>query len=50
LTDSANDDWETHFSKRYPDLAGLEMEETEIDSGASGTNPELGREMRIRDV
>ncbi|KAK4693179.1 hypothetical protein P7C71_g4171, partial [Lecanoromycetidae sp. Uapishka_2] len=47
---SNNDDWESNFSKRYPDLAGLEMVETEIDSGASGTSTVHGREMRIRDV
>lgn len=50
LTNSTNDDWEVNFSRRYPDLAGLKMVETEIDSGASGTNTGQGREMRIRDV
>ena len=50
-TDGPNDDWEANFSKRYPDLAGLEMVETEIDSGVAGTNaPPPSREMRIRDV
>ena len=49
--DGANDDWETNFSKRYPDLSGLQMIETEIDSGGRGTE-EQGRvkEIRIRDV
>ena len=28
------DEWEAHFSKKYPSLAGLEMVETEIDKGA----------------
>lgn len=50
VSEVPNDDWETNFSKRYPDLAGLEMVETEIDSGASGTNTGQVREMRIRDV
>lgn len=27
---SPTDDWETHFSQRYPSLSGLEMVETEI--------------------
>lgn len=35
-SDGADDDWETTFSKRYPDLSGLEMVETEIDGGAGG--------------
>ena len=49
--DGADDDWETTFSKRYPDLSGLEMVETEIDSGAGGANAQgSGREMRVRDV
>ena len=49
--DAADDDWETTFSKRYPDLSGLEMVETEIDSGAGGaTTPSNGREMRVRDI
>ncbi len=49
--DGADDDWETTFSKRYPDLSGLEMVETEIDSGAGGaTTQGNGREMRVRDV
>ena len=47
---SPNDDWETNFSKRYPDLAGLEMVETEIDSGNSITDGGSRRDMRIRDV
>ena len=47
-TDGPNDDWEANFSKRYPDLAGLEMVETEIDSGVANTPP--SRDMRIRDV
>ncbi|KAG8534042.1 uncharacterized protein KY384_000885 [Bacidia gigantensis] len=50
-----DDDWETNFSKRYPDLSGLEMVETEIDqggvaSGGGGTPNTLGREMRVREV
>ena len=48
--DGASDDWEANFSKRYPDLAGLEMVETEIDSGTLGANTPPLREMRIRDV
>ena len=28
---SANEDWETNFSRRYPSLSGLEMVETEIE-------------------
>ena len=49
--DGADDDWEATFSKRYPDLSGLEMVETEIDSGAGGASAQgNGREMRIRDV
>lgn len=39
----SEEDWEINFSKRYPDLSGLEMVETEIDSVA---NPGL----RVRDV
>lgn len=31
-----SEDWEKNFSKRYPALAGLEMVETEIDSGGGG--------------
>ena len=48
----ADEDWETTFSKRYPDLSGLEMVETEIDSGAIGnaSMPGNGRETRVRDV
>lgn len=49
--DGADDDWETTFSKRYPDLSGLEMVETEIDSGAGGASTQgSGRETRVRDV
>ena len=50
--DGANEDWEANFSKRYPDLSGLEMVETEIDSGAAGSASAQGsgREMRVRDV
>lgn len=49
--DGADDDWEATFSKRYPDLSGLEMVETEIDSGAGAASTQgNGREMRIRDV
>ena len=49
-------DWEANFSKRYPDLAGLELVETEIDGerpvgqARTGGNMGLGREMRVRDV
>ena len=46
-TDGANDDWEANFSKRYPDLAGLEMVETEIDRGG---NTGQGAETRMKDV
>ena len=50
-----DDDWETSFSKRYPDLSGLEMVETEIDhrdtsAGALGKSSGLGREMKVKDV
>lgn len=49
--DGADDDWETNFSKRYPDLSGLEMVETEIDGGVGGAGTQgSGREMRVRDV
>ena len=49
--DGVDDDWETTFSKRYPDLSGLEMVETVIDSGAVSANmPGMGRETRVRDV
>ena len=50
--DGADEDWEASFSKRYPDLSGLEMVETEIDSGAAGSAGAQGsgREMRVRDV
>ena len=49
--DGADDDWETTFSKRYPDLSGLEMVETEIDRGSGGVSMQgNGREMRVRDV
>lgn len=49
--DGTDDDWETTFSKRYPDLSGLEMVETEIDSGAGAASAQgNGREMRVRDV
>ena len=50
--DGADEDWEATFSKRYPDLSGLEMVETEIDSGATGSASAQGsgREMRVRDV
>ena len=53
-TDGGNDDWETNFSKRYPDLSGLEMVETEIDSGGgggvAGGEQGRGRGMTIREV
>ena len=49
--DGPDDDWETNFSKRYPDLSGLEMVETEIDSGAGGASTQgIAREMRVRDI
>lgn len=49
--DGAADDWETTFSKRYPDLAGLEMVETELDGGGTAANARRPqREIRIRDV
>lgn len=50
------DDWESNFSKKYPDLSGLELVETEIDrerpqdSGRLNGTPLIGREMRVRDV
>ena len=50
----ADDDWEVNFSKRYPDLSGLELVETEIDQrdrASSSLKPSaLGREVRVRDV
>ena len=49
--DGADEDWETNFSKRYPDLAGLEMVETELDGGGaipSTRRPQSG--LRVRDV
>lgn len=52
----ADDDWENTFSKKYPDLSGLELVETEIDrerpidQSQTGGNVTLGREMRVRDV
>ena len=49
--DGADEDWETTFSKRYPDLSGLEMVETEIDRGAGSASVQgNGRETRVRDV
>lgn len=50
-----NNDWETNFSKRYPDLSGLEMVETVIDSDGGGNRESMGKgnqrkEMRIKDV
>ena len=50
-----DDDWESSFSKRYPDLSGLKMVETEIDHptadpGAPNRVSSLGLEMRVRDV
>lgn len=52
--DGPNDDWESNFSKRYPDLAGLEMVETELDGGGGTNVPRRGtvgsREMKVRDV
>ncbi|KAL9126244.1 MAG: hypothetical protein Q9217_004677 [Psora testacea] len=55
VDDPSEDDWETNFSKRYPDLSGLEMVETVIDHrdagpGVLGRTPSLGREVRVRDV
>ena len=48
--DGVDDDWEATFSKRYPDLSGLEMVETEIDSGVvSASMQGIGRETRVRD-
>ena len=49
--DGADEDWETTFSKRYPDLSGLEMVETEIDGGAGSASVQGNtRETRVRDV
>ena len=54
ISGQVDDDWETTFSKRYPDLSGLEMVETEIDhrdtSAGSFKASNLGKEMRVRDV
>ena len=50
-SDGVDDDWEATFSKRYPDLSGLEMVETEIDSGAVSASVQVvGRGTRVRDV
>ena len=47
----ADEDWELNFSKRYPDLYGLEMVETEIDSRPGSSSGQAnGREARTRDV
>ena len=49
--DGVDQDWELDFSKRYPDLAGLEMVETELDGGNVISNPRRPpREVRVRDV
>ena len=52
-----DEDWENNFSKRYPDLSGLGLVETDIDdklysrgSKTGGGSGGLGREMKIRDV
>lgn len=50
-TDAAEDDWQATFSKRYPDLSGLEMVETEIDSGLGTASKQgNGKEMRVREI
>ena len=48
----ADDDWETTFSKRYPDLSGLEMVETDIDQRDTsiGGTSSLNKEVGVRDV
>ncbi len=53
----ADEDWENNFSKRYPDLSGLGLVETDIDdklysrgSRTGGGSSGPGREMKIRDV
>ena len=48
--DGTDEDWETNFSKRYPDLAGLEMVETELDGGVISNARRPPREVRVRDV
>ena len=48
--DGAAEDWEANFSKRYPDLAGLEMVETELDGGVTPHARRPPREVRVRDV
>ena len=51
-----DDEWEANFSKKYPDLAGLELVETEIDrerpveKAHTEGSQAFGREMRIKDV
>ena len=50
-----DEDWENNFSKRYPDLSGLGLVETDIDNkmyskGAKTGSSGMNREMRIRDI
>ena len=42
--DTGHDDWESQFSKKYPDLAGLEMVETEVNGGGGK------KDLKFRDV
>ena len=55
LDGNQEDDWEKNFSKRYPDLSGLEMVETEIDQREANANTlnkssSLKRDTKVRDV
>lgn len=50
VMDGADEEWKSSFSKRYPDLAGLEMVETELDGAAGGGLRKGAREVRVRDV
>ena len=46
-----DDDWESNFQKRYPDLSGLGLVETDIDDRPyNGGKTGLGKEMKVRDV
>lgn len=53
---ATDDDWESTFSKRYPDLSGLGLVETDIDdklfggTNKTGNGPAPGREMKIKDI
>ena len=50
--DGTDEDWESNFSRRYPDLAGLKMVETELDGGGGAMSGarRSQREVSVRDV